>query len=116
MIYFEMCQKIWGGSPATEQIDGGVESLDLTEASEVQSELIIGSPASQCEDESSGASAQPLADESSVSGRRKLLDSRLKKYKQDKLKRKLPVDMQLLSCVQEKLGIKRRLVENMENQ
>ena len=28
--------------------------------------------------------------------------------------RKLPADMQFLSCVQEELGIKRRLVENME--
>ena len=70
MIYFEMCKKIWGSSLATEQIDGAVESLDLTEASEVQSESTIGSPASQREDESSGASAQPLADDSSVSGRR----------------------------------------------
>ena len=92
----------------------GGSSVDLTEDSEVQPESPIGSPATQLEDESSGASAQPLADDSSVSDRRKLLDSMLKNYKQDKLKRKLPVDMQLLSCAQEELGIKGRLVENME--
>ena len=31
LLYFELCEKIWGGSPATTQIQGGVESTDLTE-------------------------------------------------------------------------------------
>ena len=29
MIYYELCEKIWGGSPATEQIDGGIETVEL---------------------------------------------------------------------------------------
>ena len=29
LLYFEWCEKIWGGSPATEQIVTGVESTDL---------------------------------------------------------------------------------------
>ena len=29
MIFFELCEKIWGGSPATEQLNGGIESVDL---------------------------------------------------------------------------------------
>ena len=28
MIYYELCEKIWGGSPATEQIDGGIETVE----------------------------------------------------------------------------------------
>ena len=51
---------------------------------------------------------------SSVHHRRKLLDNRLSNYKQDKLKRKLPVDSQLVSCAQEELQIKRRLVDQMD--
>lgn len=43
--------------------------------------------------------------------RRKLLDSKLKNYK---LKRKLPVDSQILSCAQKELQIKRRIVEKMD--
>ena len=29
MIYYELCEKIWGSSPATEQIDGGIETVEL---------------------------------------------------------------------------------------
>ena len=29
MIFYELCEKVWGGSPATEQIDGGIESLEF---------------------------------------------------------------------------------------
>ena len=29
IIYYELCEKIWGGSPATEQIEGGVETVEL---------------------------------------------------------------------------------------
>ena len=31
MIYYELCEKIWGGSPATEQIDGGIETVELND-------------------------------------------------------------------------------------
>ena len=29
MILYELCEKLWGGSPATEQIEGGIESTEL---------------------------------------------------------------------------------------
>ena len=29
MIYYELCEQVWGGSPATEQIDGGIETVEL---------------------------------------------------------------------------------------
>ena len=29
MIYYELCEKVWGDSPATEQIAGGIESVEL---------------------------------------------------------------------------------------
>ena len=34
MIYYELCEKIWGGSPATEQIDGGIETVELISENE----------------------------------------------------------------------------------
>ena len=49
-----------------------------------------------------------------IKQRRELLDTQLKNYKQEKMKRKLPVDSQMLCCAQEKLKIKRRLVEQMD--
>ena len=29
--YFKLCEKIWGGGPATDQIDTGVETAELNE-------------------------------------------------------------------------------------
>lgn len=29
MIYYELCERVWGGSPATEQIQGGIETAEL---------------------------------------------------------------------------------------
>ena len=29
MTYYELCEQVWGGSPATEQIDGGIETVEL---------------------------------------------------------------------------------------
>lgn len=29
MIYYELHKQVWGGSPATEQIDGGIETVEL---------------------------------------------------------------------------------------
>ena len=44
--WFEWCEQIWGGSPATEQICSGVESADLeatTEAPDMDVSLSSGS-------------------------------------------------------------------------
>ena len=32
VLYFDNCERIWGGSPATVQINSDVESFDLTDA------------------------------------------------------------------------------------
>lgn len=112
MLYFEICQKIWGGSPAAEQVSGGIESCDLTEASETIPESPLGSPNMVGDSDTSGGQASLVdTEEPSTSTRRNLLDAKLKNYR---LKRKIPVDMQLLSCAQEELKIKCSLLEKME--
>ena len=45
--------------------------------------------------------------------RRALLDEKRENHKQDKLKRKLPVDSQLLTCAQEEFQIKKQLLDNL---
>jgi len=119
LLYYELCERIWGGSPATQQIDGGMESVDISELSELthpdlDSPLNSGNDTStEAEHPEHQSNAQPLLDVS-VQKRRKLLDEKLKSHKQEKLKRKLPVDIQLLSCAQEELKIKQRLVDQMD--
>jgi hypothetical protein len=49
-----------------------------------------------------------------VSERRSLLNNQLHNYRQQKLKRKLPADAQLLECAQEDLQVKKSLVTLME--
>ena len=44
-----------------------------------------------------------------------MLNTRLKSYRQEKLKRKLSVDTQLLNAAQEDLEIKKRLIEKIDN-
>ena len=71
-----------------------------------------GSENTQGRPESTDPSGESM--EVTVRQKRELLDDRLKNYKHDKMKRKLPIDTQLLGCVQEELQIKKRIVERME--
>ena len=34
LCYYELCQKIWGGSPATERIDRGIETAEVNAAAQ----------------------------------------------------------------------------------
>ena len=139
LLYYELCEKVWGGSPATEQLDKGLESIDLT----ISSDSEMTPPTSNssttnsthCDDPSgsgilspsssddegdlvSGSKqksvATPVISPSTIKHRRQSLANKLGEYKQEKLKRKLPVDAQLLDCAQEDIKIKRRLVEQMD--
>ena len=103
MLYFEMCQGVWGGSPATEPLDGGIESVDLGKTTEMQAP---SPPAAELHEESSTTGAQELPLEESTPSRREMLNDTLKNYKQNKLKCNLPADSQLVACAQEELGIK----------
>lgn len=104
---------MWGGSPATEQIDCGVESSDLHLHSEDEDDGVTHDN-TQTNDTPSGGHNSESDMQSNVHKRRKYLDTKLDKYKQEKLKRKLPVDMQLLSCAQEDLEVKRKFVDRMD--
>ena len=124
LLYFELCEKVWGGSPATEQIVGGVESSDLS--SDLPSAAEGSSSLAQDDDdedtqsddtrETSGEPSDPSVtlQQSTVQKRRQLLDKKLDNYRQEKLKRKLPVDMQLLNCARDELEVKRRFVDRMD--
>ena len=111
LLYFEVCEKIWGGSPATDKMQGGIETTDLGDTSAIQHECDIPIP------QNSEADIEQDAEPSTstiVQQRRALLDNRLSQYKQAKLKRKLPLDVQLLGCAREELEVKKRLVEQLD--
>ena len=123
LLYFEWREKIWGGSPATEQILSRVETVDLDEPSEPSEEthdqLSNTDPSSKEGDavnatppeQASGGEPTSL---SGVQQRRALLDNKLSNYKQEKLKRKLPMDSQLVDCAKEDIAVKKRLLDQMD--
>jgi hypothetical protein len=113
-----------GWIAATEQLETEIESSNseepdgpgpssinsgMGENSEADRESLApeGSVESTEEKSSSG--------QETVRQRREYLDTKLKSYKTEKMKRKLPVDTQLLACAREVLTIKKRLVDQMDS-
>uniref|UniRef100_A0A1X7VD68 Uncharacterized protein n=1 Tax=Amphimedon queenslandica TaxID=400682 RepID=A0A1X7VD68_AMPQE len=45
--------------------------------------------------------------------RREFVNDKLKNYRQNKLKRKLPLDAQILYCAQKELTVKKQLIEQI---
>ena len=122
-LYFDLCEHIWGGSPATEQILSGVESIDIDQqvttsstetasAGSLNSSVDEDQPA-QSKDDNTGAQGDSSSP-TTTQQRRELLGAQLSSYKQEKLKRKLPVDSQLLNCAKEDLVLKKKLVDQMD--
>ena len=104
MLYYELCEKVWGGSPATEQIATGIESGDLPPS--------VPESAEQPDEKATSHSSQDSTIE--IAHRRDLLAKNPSDYRQKKLKRKLPMDAQLLECAQEELSVKKVMLDRME--
>lgn len=133
LLYYELCEMVWGGSPATEQLVTGLESYEMATTSFEEavpqslssSTSLAGAgaetPSSEAggilsdEDEDSNDQVQSVVSPSVIQARRASLDKKLNEYRQEKLKRKLPVDAQLLDCAQEDIKMKKQLVERMDN-
>ena len=122
-LYFDLCKHIWGGSPATEQIVSGVESIDMdlegatTSSTETAGSASLNSSIDEDDRVQSKDDNRDAEGDSSMTTaqqRRELLGSQLSSYKQEKLKRKLPVDSQLLNCAKEDLQLKKKLVDQMD--
>uniref|UniRef100_A0A1X7UZJ9 Uncharacterized protein n=1 Tax=Amphimedon queenslandica TaxID=400682 RepID=A0A1X7UZJ9_AMPQE len=95
MLYYEICQSIWGGSPATEQIENGLESTELTNSATDTDDTTTSTVTDDL-----AAVASNESTEEDIIHRRNLLDKQLQEHRHSKLKRKLPVDVQLLACAQ----------------
>ncbi|CAB4033892.1 Hypothetical predicted protein, partial [Paramuricea clavata] len=134
LLYFELCEQIWDGSPATTTLPTGIETSEIQDELELSmlnspspasrsgtSPSRCGNPTSRASTPTSRASTPSTStielddDERPENERRDLLDARLKGYRQEKLKRKLSIDSQLLSVAQDDVEIKKRLIEKLDN-
>ena len=105
LFLYELCE-IWGGSPATQQVETGIESSDINLVEmDDPGPLSINSGTSgngeaDWESLATEVSVESTEEQSSdgqetVRQRKEYLDAKLKS---EKMKQKLPVDFQLLAC------------------
>ena len=150
-LYYDLCAKIWGGSPATEQIDTGLETEDLnvsslepTDTSPSQEDTGIDEELDEDNDESSNqqqnneenmTSSDPTSSNQTSSsstshlseldssagsriGRKRRADGQtcsvLNSYKQQKLKKKVSADSQILHFAEREIELKERMMERMD--
>ena len=125
LLYFELCEKIWGGSPASTAISSGIKTAELSELLTDSDEIshsrsntpecsINSTSTDNIEDSSESQDIEEILPSTVVQERRNLLNSKLAGHKHEKLKRKLPNDSQLVTCAQEELKIKKQMLERME--
>ena len=97
-------------STTTENDQNSVQSND-----NVADGIANLSDASFNDDNSKSTSAnESVVPPSTVKMRRQFLGNKLGEYKQKKLKRKLPIDAQILNCAYEDIQINRCLVEQID--
>ena len=120
-MYYKLCQEIWGGLPVTNTIRSGLQSstliddIDVDGAPDTSAMVGINDDKSESlEDEEGPQDDDATPTSSTIKHQGELLNSKLKCYKQEELKRKLPIDNQLLSIAQEKLKIKGKLIFKMK--
>ncbi|KAK0135754.1 hypothetical protein N1851_028378 [Merluccius polli] len=105
MLFYELCQEIWDGSPATRSIESSIETADLEDDSSsrpsTSTEEMPASPHS-----TDSIDCLPPA---VVKQRRDLLQAKLASHRGDRLKRKAHADP-----AEEELKIKRRTLELAE--
>ena len=125
LLYYKLCESIWEGSPATQQLTqqlvSSLESRDVTATLQADGDADIATASSESPTDTSGKEGDVSNNDSltesqslHVKQRRNLLDNKLNNYKQEKLKRKLPQDGQLLEYAKEDIEMKKRLVNHIE--
>ena len=125
LLYYKLCESIWEGSPATQQLTqqlvSSLESGDVTATLQADGDADIATASSESPTDTSGKEGDVSNNDSltesqslHVKQRRNLLDNKLNNYKQEKLKRKLPQDGQLLEYAKEDIEMKKRLVNHIE--
>ena len=153
--YFELCEKIWGGSPATEQIESGVETAEVPESlddEDDQEESSNSTGATQKEQQNgsntnattqeqqngsntTAATQEQQATPSSTGStstptnsgatqeqtpvqvgrkRREQLSNTLGSYQQQKLKKKVPADSQMMRIAKRELEMKEKMMDQFD--
>ena len=125
--FFESCENIWGGSPAAEMIEGGLESSDRSENHletqqatlvETQREAqVLENRDSQDEEDENSVSVGGVSSEPQISNpnkRRNLVDH-ITNQRNAKLMKKLSVEKVMLDIAKEDVALKKEFFAEMKN-
>ncbi|KAL7381408.1 hypothetical protein ABVT39_005164 [Epinephelus coioides] len=117
LLYFEKCEQVWGGSPATTTLPTGVKTDDLEHSPRAScqasstSDEIDASVVSEVDvegDPDDGSVAPP------VNERTALLNAKLRGHRQERLKKRLSAEAQQQNAIEEDQRIKRQLLNVIE--
>lgn len=137
LTFYDLCDRIWGGSPAVQSIDGAIDSSEvLVDPSDKQGrsrELSVSPAPSQANETSSTfvglnefcqSGDEEIGDERNddnidlnslaTKERRAKISELLKNRKDNKMTNKLSCETQMLNCAKDDLNLKRKMAENME--
>ncbi|PFX20284.1 hypothetical protein AWC38_SpisGene15255 [Stylophora pistillata] len=88
LLYYELCQEIWGGSPATNRISSGlepstlIEDIDVDGATDTPATVDVNDDESESLEDEEGPQNDATPTSSTIKHWRELLHSKLKCYKQ----------------------------------
>ncbi|CAM4730644.1 unnamed protein product [Leuciscus chuanchicus] len=108
LLYFEMCEQVWGGSPATTTLPTGVETNDLEPSSQVSpqgsSPLDVIDSSVEVEGHPDDGSVAPPAPP--VKERRDLLNAKIRGHRMERLNKRLSAEALQQHAVEEDQRIK----------
>nr|XP_055076718.1 uncharacterized protein LOC129455952 [Misgurnus anguillicaudatus] len=116
LLYFEMCEQVWGGSPASTTLPTGVETNDLEPSSRASlqrsSKLDVIDSSVEVEGHADDGSVAPPVQP--VKERRDLLNAKLRGHRQERLNKRLSAEALQQHAVEEDQRIKRQLLNIIE--
>ncbi len=115
--FYDICSKIWSGSPAAEAIEGGIDSSLTSENTTTETtndELsILPEPAQALNDGMSSDESETSTQDPDHHQRD--LVKHLQESRNAKFKKKIPVDKQILDITKKDFELKREVMEHMKH-
>lgn len=112
LLYFDLCNEIWGGSPAVFKVINGVETSNIIDIStNIENSIRDCSSSFQEIEDDDYENSQNTRDQT-IHKRRELLNTQLNNFKENKMKRKISVDQQMLLVAKEEVEIKKNVAKD----
>jgi hypothetical protein len=115
--FYDICSKIWSGSPAAEAIEGGIDSSLTSENTTTETtndESSIPPEPAQAPNDAMSSDESETSTQGPDHHRRDLV-KHLQESRNAKLKKKIPVDKQILDITKKDFELKREMMEHMKH-